>query len=250
MNTKAIAINKQSWEEAAPRFYGRNPLPEYGPLAPTEDELQLLGEVEDKRVLDIGCGSGHSLKYIKNKLAGELWGLDLSHSQIEAARNLLSDDHVRLFESPMEKNPGIPEGYFDIAYSIYALGWTTDLHQTLANIYSYLRPGGIFVFSWEHPFYNRVYQKGEDLLLKQSYHKEGPYDHEAWTYPAIMQQFKVSTYLNALIKNGFMIEQVVEEVRLSEEDVERHTGRWYSFDKANYLPTTLIVKARKGKAVS
>lgn len=249
MNQSSLSINKKSWDEAAPRFYGRNPLPEYGPLAPTEDELQLLGDIKGKRVLDIGCGSGHSLKYMRNNHAREMWGLDLSHSQIKAAEELLSDDDVTLFEAPMEENPGIPEDYFDIVYSIYALGWTTNLDQTISNVYSYLRAGGIFVFSWEHPFYNRVHQTVDHLNLTKSYHKEGSYDHEAWTHPAIMQQFKVSTYLNTLIKKGFLIEQVIEEVRLTQEDVERHSNRWYSFDKASYLPTTLIVKARKGEPV-
>jgi ubiquinone/menaquinone biosynthesis C-methylase UbiE len=245
LNNVSLSTNKQSWDDAAPRFYGRNPLPEYGPLAPTEDELQLLGEVRGKKVLDIGCGSGHSLKYMKNNQASELWGLDLSHSQIQAAGQLLSNDDVILFEAPMEENPGIPKNFFDIVYSIYALGWTTNLDQTLANIFSYLKPGGIFVFSWEHPFYNRIQQTGETLILDKPYHKEGSYHHEAWNQPAIMQQFKVSTYLNTLIKNGFLIEQVVEEVRLTEEDVNRHSNRWYSFEKASYIPTTLIVKCRK-----
>ena len=243
---QSLSVNKKSWDEVAPRFYGRNPLPEYGPLAPTEDELQLLGDIKGKRVLDIGCGSGHSLKYIRDNHASEMWGLDLSHSQIKAAEELLSDDDVTLFEAPMEENPGIPENHFDIVYSIYALGWTTDLDQTLANVYSYLKDGGIFVFSWEHPLYNRIQQTGSNLIFSQPYHSEGPYDHEAWMHPAIMQQFKVSTYLNTLIKKGFLIENVIEEVRLSQVDVERHSNRWYSFDKASYLPTTLIVKARKG----
>ncbi|TMU87507.1 methyltransferase domain-containing protein [Bacillus sp. BHET2] len=86
MDSKTISINKESWNEAAPRFYGRNPLPEYGPLAPTEDEVQLLGSVKGNKVLDIGCGSGHSLEYMYRNHASELWGVDLSSSQIEAAR--------------------------------------------------------------------------------------------------------------------------------------------------------------------
>ena len=39
---------------------------------------------------------------------------------------------VRLIESPMEVNPGVPENYFDLVFSIYGLGWTTDLPATMA----------------------------------------------------------------------------------------------------------------------
>ncbi len=47
----------------------------------------------------------------------------------------------------MEEEVDIPKGYFDIVYSIYALGWTSDLRKTLELIHSYVKPGGRFVFS-------------------------------------------------------------------------------------------------------
>ncbi|MBS4201792.1 class I SAM-dependent methyltransferase [Bacillus sp. FJAT-49732] len=242
-----LSTNKQSWDEAAERFFGRNPLPEYGPMAPCEDELNLFGDVKNLKVLDIGCGSGHSLQYMKEREAAELWGLDLSKKQIELATTLLenSAQPVRLFESPMEVNPGLPYDYYDIVYSIFAIGWTTNLEKTLANINSYLKKGGIFIFSWEHPLYSRIGNKDGVLTFGKSYHEEGSYDHEAWNSTAIMQQFRVSTYINALVDNGFQIERVIEDARWSEEDAQRHEKRWYTYEKAKAIPTTLIVKCRK-----
>ncbi|MFZ3579983.1 hypothetical protein [Virgibacillus sp. DJP39] len=67
MSIESLVLNKKSWDDVAHRFYGRNPLPEYGPLAPTEDELNLFGDVTDLNVLDIGCGSGHSLHYMNER---------------------------------------------------------------------------------------------------------------------------------------------------------------------------------------
>jgi len=145
----------------------------------------------------------------------------------------------------MEKNPGLPNEYFDIVYSIYALGWTTNLHQTIGNIHQYLKPGGIFVFSWEHPLFSRAELAESELRLHKSYHEEGSYAHEAWHAPAIMQQYKVSTYINTLIECGFQIEKVIEEVSLTEEDKKKHTNSWYSYEKAKMMPTTLIIKCKK-----
>lgn len=121
--------------------------------------------------------------------AGELWGLDLSNKQINSAKTLLKDcnSSVKLFESPMEDNPGIPTNYFDIVFSIYALGWTTNLDKTLANVNKYLKRGGVFIFNWEHPIYNRVNNTNGTLTFNKSYHEEGSYYHEAWSQPAIMQ---------------------------------------------------------------
>lgn len=247
MVLETLKVNKKSWDEVAHRFYGRNPLPDYGPLAPSEEDLHLLGDVAGCKVLDIGCGSGHSLLYMNERGAEELWGVDLSKTQIETARNVLADvtAPVQLFESPMENDPGLPSHYFDIVYSIFALGWTTDLQATIQNVHRYLKTGGTFIFSWEHPLHSRARLMDGSLYLDKSYHEEGPYDHEAWHAPAIMQQLKVSTYINTLASLGFHIEQVIEDVALTEEDREKHENRWYSYEKATKLPTTLIIKCKK-----
>ena len=65
-------------------------------------------------------------------------------------RNLLEKKSipVKLFLSSMDENPGIPENYFDLVVSIYSLGWTPDLSRTLDLVHSYLKPGGVFIFSW------------------------------------------------------------------------------------------------------
>ncbi|GGE60513.1 hypothetical protein [Priestia taiwanensis] len=125
------------------------------------------------------------------------------------------------------------------------MGWTTNLHQTIENVHHYLKKDGVFIFSWEHPLYSRVHYNDNMLMMDKSYHEEGPYDHEAWIHPAIMQQYKLSTYINTLVEYGFIVERVIEDVCLSEEDRKRDVNSWYSFEKASYIPTTIIMKCRK-----
>lgn len=195
MKTEEILnMNKESWEQTAERFYGKTALPEFGPLAPTEDKLQLFGDVTGKRVIEIGCGSGHSLRYMGENKARELWGIDLTTKQIETATKLLQDQtaRVELMESPMEENPGLPSNYFDIAYSIYALGWTVDLDKTLSNIHGYLKPGGTFIFSWEHPMHDRVKRDGEKFIFEKSYLTEGPELNEAWKNSVVIYHRKLN----------------------------------------------------------
>ncbi len=240
-----LAINKAGWEKSAERFFGRTALPDYGPYAPSEDKLQLFGDLQERKVLDVGCGSGHSLKYMSMNGASELWGLDMSTKQIETAKSVLSDQPIKvsLFESPMEENPGIPLQYFDIVYSIYALGWTVDLKQTLSNVASYLKPGGIFIFSWEHPIHDRVSYEDERFYFRKSYNEEGPEYNEAWHREVIVFHRKLSTYINTLIECGFTIEKVIDDVVMS--DKETSPTKWYSNQKAELLPATFIIKARK-----
>ena len=249
LNTKSeiLNLNKESWEKSAEHYFGRTALPEYGPYSLNEEQLELFGHIANHKVLEIGCGSGHSLQYMGNRGAKELWGLDLSTKQIETANNLLCKQQVKvtLFESPMEENPGIPSGYFDIVYSIYALGWTVDLQRTLLNIHSYLKQGGIFIFSWEHPIHDRLTYSQSSFTFEKSYNIEGPEYNEAWHNDVVIYHRKLSTYINTLIETGFTIEKVIEDVVLPKNINSDNPSRWYSSQRAQLVPATFIIRASK-----
>ena len=140
-NKSILHINKNYWDKNADDWFGGTALPTYGVQFVTEDELKLFGDVSGKKLLDIGCGSGHSLKYHGDNKAAELWGIDMSEKQIENANKYLSEWGYtpKLISAPMEVDCGIPKDYFDFVYSIYAIGWTTDLQGTFNRIASYLK---------------------------------------------------------------------------------------------------------------
>src|SRR5690349_16853650 len=211
-----LSINQKGWNKVAPLFYGRTALPFYGPLAASEDELGLIPDLTGKRVLELGCGSGHSLSYLsENRHAGELWGLDISEEQICFTQELLEkkDIPATLLLSSMDENPGIPEEYFDLVLSIYALGWTPDLARTLALVHSYLKPGGTFLFSWEHPVYRSLrYESGlAKYVFETSYFDECPTLDPSWKgVEIVIHHRKMSSYLNAIVNSGLVIERMIE----------------------------------------
>jgi SAM-dependent methyltransferase len=250
-----VSINQKGWNQVAQSFYGVTALPKYGPLAQTEDELNLIPNLSGRSVLELGCGSGHTLAYLReNRSASYLWGLDFSEEQIRFTKELLCEKNIpaRLFQSSMDENPGIPENHFDLIVSIYALGWTPDLARTLALVYSYLQPGGSFVFSWEHPVYQCLEYNAEigKYIFENSYQQEGPELHPTWRGVEIfITPRKMSTYLNALIQSGLVLDQLIESepnAALAQEK-DYASEKWYSLPRAELLPTTFIVKARKPK---
>jgi hypothetical protein len=47
-----LTINQNGWNKVAPSFRGGTALPLYGPLAETENELNLLPDLSGKTVLE------------------------------------------------------------------------------------------------------------------------------------------------------------------------------------------------------
>jgi len=230
------------WDTKGNDILGTTALPKYGAFV-SEEKCQLFGDVSGKKILEIGCGTGHSLQYLGERKASELWGIDLSKEQIEKAKQHLASFGLsaKLICSPMEEECGIPVDYFDFVYSVYAIGWTTDLEGTFRRIASYLKKDGVFIFSWSHPIHKCVAVENDMLVFKKCYFDESWYSVSLDKSALTLSDRKLSTYVNALAKAGFVIEQMIEQ-----SDDEMMQSRDDDFaKKAKMLPVTFVIKARK-----
>lgn len=255
MNQEEILVtNKSYWDTNAHLWFGTTSLPVYGVHFVTENDLHLFGDVSEKKMLEIGCGSGHSLKYHAERGAGELWGVDISYKQLENAKRYLNENGytAKLICSPMEAKMDIPQDYFDYVYSIYGIGWTTDLDGTFQKIASYLKKGGIFIFSWHHTLNycvawscDRRKDIIEDnhLVLHKSYFDESYFTMPIDNSEIILCNRKISTYVNALAKAGFVIEQMVEQT--DDQTMQAEGAISNKRKKAKMLPLSVLFKARK-----
>lgn len=249
-----IKTNKTYWNEHADLWFGTTALPNLGVKCPTEDELHLFGDVSGKKMLEICCGSGHSLLYNAQKGAGELWGVDISSKQLDNAAKLLEEQgyQAKLICSKMEDELDVPHDYFDYVYSIYGIGWTTDLQGTFDKIASYLKKDGIFIFSWHHTLHYCIAWSCDErkdvidddkLVMTKSYFDESYFKMPVDDSEIILCNRKMSTYINALAKAGFAIEQLVEE---TDDETLKATGELdVKTRKAKMLPLSFCIKARK-----
>ncbi len=240
----AYKTNGLYWDTKGNDFLGAIVLPLYGAYV-SEEKCQLFGDVSGKKMLEIGCGNGQSLQYQGVRKASELWGMDISEKQIEKAAQHLTACGLsaKLICSPMEEECGIPVDYFDFVYSIYAIGWTTDLEGTFCRIASYLKKDGAFIFSWSHPIHKCVVAENNILAFKKCYFDESWYSVSLDEGALTLSDRKLSTYVNALAKAGFVIEQMIEQ---SDDEIMQSRGDNSDFaKKAKMLPVTFVVKARK-----
>ena len=100
----AHKTNTEFWDTIGSEFLGVTALPQYGAFV-SEDKLHLLGDVRNKKALELGCGNGHS---ISDMGASEVWGLDISEEQIKRTKKYLNTAGIdtKLICSSMEKNAG------------------------------------------------------------------------------------------------------------------------------------------------
>lgn len=249
-----IELNKNYWNGHADLWFGTTALPKYGVRFPTEDDLHLFGDVSGRKMLEICCGSGHSLLYNAARGAGELWGIDISRKQLDNAEKLLKDNGyiAKLICAKMEEDAGIPGQYFDFVYSIYGVGWTTDLQGTFDRIASYLKKDGIFIFSWHHTLYyciawscdeRKDVIEDDKFVMTKSYFDESYFKMPVHDSEIILCNRKISTYVNALAKAGFVIEQLVEDSDTDSEEASDKTD--LKTRKAQMLPISFCIKARK-----
>lgn len=230
------------WNTKGNGILGTTALPKYGAFV-SEEKYQLFGDVSGKKLLEIGCGRGESLKYHGERKASELWGMDISEKQTENTMKQLiaCGFSAKLVCSPMEDECGIPEDYFDFVYSVYGIGWTTNLEGTFCRIASYLKKDGVFIFSWSHPIHKCVAVENDMLAFKKCYFDESWYSVSLDGGTLSLSDRKLSTYVNALAKTGFIIEQMIEE---SDDEIMQNENGDFA-KKAKMLPVTFVIKARK-----
>src|SRR5665648_94421 len=102
----------------------------------------LVSQLEDGRLLDIGTGPGHLLCEIHKLNPNiELYGLDISNSMVEQASRNLADSRVDL-QCGNIRTTNYKSDYFDLitcSGSFYL--WDNPI-ESLEEIYRILKPGG------------------------------------------------------------------------------------------------------------
>lgn len=244
--TSVYKANSFYWDTKGNEFLEAIALPFYGAFI-SEEKHQLFGDVTGKNILEIGCGNGQSLKYHGDRKASELWGVDISEQQIQKAKQHLTEWGLsaKLICSPMEEECSIPVDYFNFVYSIYAIGWTTDLNGTFSRIASYLKKDGVFIFSWSHPIHKCVVEENDMLTFNKCYFDESwyPVTPDLCKGELTLSNRKLSTYVNALAKAGFVIEKMIEET--DNEIIKLRDENSDLVKRAKMFPVTFVIKARK-----
>lgn len=99
----------------------------------------------DKRVLDIGCGAGHTALAFAAHVA-EVQGVDLTPEMLDQAHRLAAERNITnvFFEQSNVVNLPFPAASFDIVTSRYSAHHYADPVGALREVARVLQPDGVF----------------------------------------------------------------------------------------------------------
>jgi SAM-dependent methyltransferase len=155
--------NTEVWDRIAARRGGAADVEvvTYAPGIPTEAELRLCGDVNGKRLLDLGCGSGeNAIAFAKH--GAHVIALDRSQAQLSLAKKLAdaAEARVEWHEGDAADLAFLRADSIDVAFAAGVLGEIEDVDRLFRQVHRVMRPGAPFVFSMEHPMALAVGREG------------------------------------------------------------------------------------------
>ncbi len=177
----------------------------------------MLPDFKAKKVLDLGCGFGWHCRYAIENGAESVTGIDLSEKMLSKAQEINNLKGIQ-YERKALEDVSYPESTFDIILSSLTLHYVESFDPIAKSIYGWLKPGGYFVFSVEHPVFTA--EGGQDW----AYDKDGqkiywPVDHyfiegkrnTTFLGENVTKYHRTLTsYLNSLLQCGFRLKEIIE----------------------------------------
>jgi SAM-dependent methyltransferase len=214
----------------------------YGPDIPTEGELRLLGQVADKRVLELGCGSGVGSVTLALQGARPI-GLDFSPDHLALARRLADKAGVRVefHEGDLADLAFSRADTVDAVFSVYTLSLVEDVNRVFRQVHRVLKGGCPLVFSIPHPAYDMFADDDEEpLAVRRSYFDSSRVDLGSDQPPFFGYHHTVADLFVGLTRANFRVDTILEP----EARADQHDDPWHS-ETSRWVPRTLIMRARK-----
>jgi Cyclopropane fatty acid synthase and related methyltransferases len=180
---------------------------------------EMLPDFEGKEVLDLGCGYGWHCRYAIENGAISAIGIDISEKMLQRAKEINQLSGIKYEQIALEDARFSPET-FDVVISSLTLHYIQSYDILVSRIYQWLKPGGRFIFSVEHPVFTAagsqdwIYNKAGDKSHwpVDRYFFEGKRKTSFLGENVLKYHRTVSTYLNVILKQGFKIVEVNEPI--------------------------------------
>jgi SAM-dependent methyltransferase len=206
-----------------------------------ESELQVLGNVSDKDVLELGCGQAEWSVALCQRGARTV-GLDNSSGRLSYAREHQRATGVSfpLVQANAEIAPFV-DASFDIVFCDYGAMTFLPPRRSVPEAARLLRPGGLLAFTTTHPLLWCCWPHGADEVateLHQDYFKIDSDEEDG----LVDFNLPIGRWIQVFLDSGFAVEGLIE-VQPPPGATTSYEGR--PLEWARRWPAEMIWKARK-----
>lgn len=149
-----VSVNREGWTRANAEYtdarardawaqeevtWGKWKLP--------ESEVRMLPPIEDKDVVELGCGTAYFGAWLKRAGARRVVGVDVTPAQLETARRMNAESGLGLeFLEENAERTSLADSSFDLVFSEYGASIWCDPALWIPEAARLLRPNGELVF--------------------------------------------------------------------------------------------------------
>jgi ubiquinone/menaquinone biosynthesis C-methylase UbiE len=187
----------------------------------------LLKDVENKRVLDVACGTGRHTLWLA-EAGARVTGVDANAAMLEVARSKPKSSSVTWKQADVASLP-FDDASFDVVLNALVMEHVRDVRPALAEAHRVLAQGGVFVLSVYHPSF---------LLKGVPPHFKHAADEVEYEIPAFVHH--PSEYISVLLELGMRLTHFSEPL----------VNDWLVAQKPNWakhhgMPLAIILRAVK-----
>lgn len=178
---------------------------------PTEAELRLLGDLEGRRVLELGCGPT-SAAIVLARGGAHVIALDPSPERIGEARLEAEDQEVRVewHVGDLADLAFLRGDSVDLAFSSGALAEVEDVGRLFRQVHRVLKHGAPFVCAYEHPMTTCLRGSLEPGGSARSYFDPAPITELDGGRQVTRYPRTIAEVFTALVRSGFRVDMLVE----------------------------------------
>ncbi|QSB06112.1 class I SAM-dependent methyltransferase [Natronoglycomyces albus] len=168
--------------------------------------VNLAADVNGRRILDAGCGSGPLAAALRDRGA-IVTGFDSSVEMVKLARQRLGED-VELHVADLAQPLPFGDGVFDDVVSSLVLHYLPDWSAALAELRRVLRPGGRLILSVHHPIIYKMINPETDYFALTEWSDDYSFDGQRATLTTWHRPLHAMT--DAFTEAGFHIRVISE----------------------------------------
>jgi SAM-dependent methyltransferase len=182
--------------------------PVWGVWSIPESRLRVLGDVEGKRVLEIGCGGGQWSRWLA-RMGARPVGLDVSMNQLRHAARARDRDttRVRLVNADAERTP-FADAAFDLVMCDHGAMTFADPLRTVPEVARVLRPGGLFAFSHASPIHFACWDDELDGVTERL--ARDYFGMRRWAQETVDFMLPYGEWIRLFRANGLEVEDLIE----------------------------------------